>query len=462
MRAVIYTRVSQDRSQELRSVEKQEDECRDYCRSQGWDVVRVFSDNDRGASRHSKKERPEYLALRAFLETGGADALVMWEGSRAQRDIAAYASLRDICASRGVLYSYKGRTYDLTRTDDRFSTGLDALLDERESDVIKDRVSKDMARNASAGRPHGKLAYGYAREYNDRGSFLREVVKEEEAAVIRECARRVVAGDSLYAIANDLNARGVPAPRGGKWIGTQIKRTLTGPRYVGQRVHQGVVVGPALWPAILDEATYLDCRAILLDPRRASVRDLSLKYLLSGSARCGVCGGKMRVIKNRGYHAYACHEAFCTAVRTERLEEYVVLLVLERLGRPDFLEVVAAREAALAAGGPEAVDEARALQDRLDGFYASAAEGAISPAGLASVETRLLAQIAEARERQTAARVPAVLRQVAGADIAGRWEALPVATRRKVIDTLMIVKVNKTVRGSRFSPERVDIEWKTF
>jgi site-specific DNA recombinase len=38
-------------------------------------------------------------------------------------------------------------------------------------------------------------------------------VIEEEAEVIRECARRTLAGESLSSIARDLEARGVETPR---------------------------------------------------------------------------------------------------------------------------------------------------------------------------------------------------------------------------------------------------------
>jgi len=459
MRAAIYTRVSSDPNNLGRSVDEQEAECRAVCAREGWEVVRVFCDNDRGASRHSRKPRPQYAALRAFLGAGHAEVLVLWEGSRAQRDVTDYLSLRDLCAGRGILYSYSGRTYDLTRTDDRFSTALDALLAEREADVTRDRVLRAVRANAAAGRPHGKLAYGYTREYDERGILVRQVVRDDEAEVVREAARRVRAGDSLYVIAQDLNARGVPAPRGGRWIPTQIKRLVTNPRYVGQRVHQGVVVGDAAWPAILDEETYLACKAVVEDPRRSTVRDLALKYLLSGTARCGVCGAKMRVVKNRGYHSYACYERFCTSVRTVHLDEFVTEVVLERLALPAFLATLAAPR-----GGEEgqgAAEHVRELRERLEAFYEQAAAGKITAAGLARIEARLLADIEAAEHLAYAGRVPAVLREVTAGDVRQRWEHLAVGTRRQVVDCLLSVRVNRTVRGARFRPERVELEWKT-
>src|SRR5205814_9756357 len=116
-----------------------------------------------------------------FLIAGGADVLVMWEGSRAQRDLRDFLALRDLCAERGIGYSYSGRLYDMNRTDDRFSTGLDALLAEREADVTRDRVLRGMRAAVAKGRPHGKLLYGYRRGYADDGQCLRPIPHPELA-----------------------------------------------------------------------------------------------------------------------------------------------------------------------------------------------------------------------------------------------------------------------------------------
>lgn len=460
MRAVIYTRVSKEDRREGRSVGDQEVECREAAAEHGWTIVEVFSDDGRSASRYATKIREEYERLVTFLGQGGTDLLVLWESSRGGRELERWAALLNLCRAHGVkihVYTH-GKTYDLEVARDWRTLAEDGVDSAYESDKTRDRVLRGVRRNAVQGRPHGKLAYGYAREYSERGTFVRQYEKLEEAEIIRECGRRVLTGSSLYSIAQDLNARGVPAPTGGKWLPNQIKRLVISPRYIGQRVYRGAVIGEAVWPAILDESTYLDCKARLEDPRRCNVRDRSLRYLLSGTARCGVCGAKFRVIKNRGYYAYACYEKFCTAVKVERLEEYVVMLVIARLSGPDFLAALAAPQPG---GGAAPQNEAQKLRERLDGFYAASAAGELTPAGLAAVESRLLTQIAEVEAREQVARVPSVLRELSGVDVAQHWETLPVGTRREVIDALMSIKVNKTVRGSRFSPDRVEIVWKT-
>jgi site-specific DNA recombinase len=160
MRAALYCRVSSDPRGTGRSVSEQETECRAVCEREGWEIATVFTDNDRSASRYATKGRPAYEELSRFVAAGKADVLVTWEASRFQRDLDAYVKLRELCRGLNVLWSYSGRTFDLSRTDDRLTTGLDALLAERESDQTRERVMRAVRANAVAGRPHGKLLYG--------------------------------------------------------------------------------------------------------------------------------------------------------------------------------------------------------------------------------------------------------------------------------------------------------------
>src|SRR5574340_1062730 len=70
VKAVIYARVSSDTSGRAKSVTEQEAECRAVCERNNWHVSEVLVDNDRGASRWSAKDRPEYRRLADVLEAG--------------------------------------------------------------------------------------------------------------------------------------------------------------------------------------------------------------------------------------------------------------------------------------------------------------------------------------------------------------------------------------------------------
>ena len=86
----------------------------------------VLTDNDRSASRFATKDRPQYARLGKVLRPG--DVLVVWGPSRAGRSLEHYVDLRRLCTERGVLLSYSGKLFDLDDGDDRFATGLDALI----------------------------------------------------------------------------------------------------------------------------------------------------------------------------------------------------------------------------------------------------------------------------------------------------------------------------------------------
>lgn len=458
MRAVIYARVSADPTRELRSVASQIKECRQYVAREGWTLAREPFTDKQGASRHSKGgERPRYAELIEYLKAGNADALVLWAGSRAQRDVRDYLRLRDVCAAAGVLYVYNGRAYDLTRTEDRFVTGLDALLSERDADVIRDNVLRGMRTAAEIGRPPGRLIYGYERIYNERGAFVKQIAEPEQAAIIRECADRVEGGESLTGIADDLTGRGVPTPfKAQRWRGHFVRRLVLNPAYRGARVHQKEVVseGPH-WPAIIDPAQQLRITALLTDVNRRTQRGTALRWQLVGAARCDACGTLLKsraTSSNRyrqNYISYWCPECGIS-VRADRTDEFVNAVMIGRLSQPDAAELFAPApddEAVRAALADEAT-----LRARLDEHYDEAAAGGLTAAGLARVELRLLPQINAAAERARRLSRPAVLRDIDPAALAADWPDCPARIRRDVIAALADVRLRPRVAlgGSAF------------
>jgi site-specific DNA recombinase len=460
-RAAIYARVSSDPRGIGRSTREQVADCEAVAEREGWVVVDIFVDNDKSASRFSNGDRPAYRRLVQYLQDGRADVLLTWEASRTQRDLDAYVKLRDLCRTAGVRWCYSGRVYDLDRTDDAFVTGLDALLAEREAAQTRDRVLRTVRANANAGRPHGKRVFGYRRVYDEHsGALLDQVVDDDQAAVIREAARRVSSGETPYAVAKDFNARGIRTPAGGKgWDLTQIKRLCTNPTYIAKRVHKGKVVADATWPAILDEATHYTLVARLGDPKRRTQRDSAVKHLLSGIAVCGVCGGRIRVQKNRGFLAYLCVDGFHVSRREDHVDEFVTTVVIERLSRPDFLDLLVVDEDADVQAARARAAELRA---RLDGFYDIAAAGDLTPTALARIEATLLPEIEQAERRAHTTALSPVVAAAARPDIAELWQTLPLSTQREIIDTLMEIRIMKTGKGRRrFDPSSIAIDWKT-
>lgn len=460
--AVIYARVSQDSRGNSRSVTEQEHECRAWVTREGWQALGVWVDNDVSASKYSKKARPGWQSLTERLEQDGVDVLVVWEPSRATRDRRVWAALAAVCEERGIRFGCNGRVYDLADPDDAFQLDLFFALATRESGATRKRVLRSTRANAATGRPHGKVLFGYRRTYQEgpRGpELVAQVVDETQAAVVRETATRVMAGESLAGIAKDLNGRGISGPRGGRWDPTQVRRLCVNPSYIAKRTHRGDVVGDAQWPPILPEATFYACVSRLTDPRRRLNEGRGVKHLLTGLATCGVCGNRVGIQKNRDHIAYTCTTSFCVSRKKEPVEDLVGRTVIERLSRPDALDLLSSdadnetRTAALT--------EAREKRTRLEGFYDSAAAGELTPAALARIEARLLPEIDEAEKRARRHLGSPLVATVAGPDAASVWQGLKIEQRREIVATLLNVRILPWGRGRRiFDPQSVEITWR--
>jgi site-specific DNA recombinase len=460
--ALIYTRVSKDPKKRGRSVAEQETECRAVCEREGWDVLDVLCDNGISASRHATKTRPAWEDVkRRIANGGGVDVVVTWEASRSNRDLKEYVALRELCRAHGVLLNYSGHTYDFNDSSDSFRAGLDALISEDEASRTRDRILRAVRSQAAAGRPHGRLLYGYKREYDPTtGALVGQVPEPGEAEIVREVARRFLSGESVYSITNDLNARAVPLPTGAAWNETRVKRTLTNPGYAGLRVYRGEVTGDADWPAILDRATF-DAIAERFAPRRGARGGQDVKHLLSGIARCGKCGAFMyRGHDRKKRLVYACKDGLGHIARSlEHLDAYVTAVILERLATVDFSDLTAQHPEAT-----QARAEAAELRQRLDDAAGEYSAGNVSASMLGKVEAELVPRIKAAEKRARAPSVPPNIADLVGEGVDERWDALSVEQRREVVRLLLDITVKPTTkpRGSRgFDPDAVELEWRT-
>ncbi|GAC71100.1 recombinase family protein [Gordonia soli] len=452
MPAIIYCRVSSDPQQRGKSVEEQEIECRAFAASQGWTVGEVLVDNDRGASRYSRRDRPAYRRLSETLTKG--DVLITWEASRAQRDLKAYIQLRDLCAERGVQWCYSGRIYDLGRGDDRFTTGLDALLSEKEVEQTRERVLRAVRANAAAGKPHGKLPYGYMIVRDPvTGESIDRVPNPETAPIVREIVKRVLAGESMYSLCKEFNANGIPGPRPrrdgtpAQWIPVTMRKIIESPTYAGFRTHKGEVVGRATWEPLITEDEHERMKALLANPTRLTHRGSEPRWLLTGIATCSVCGERMARLKNRGTDAYYCKERYCVSRSVQQLDQFVVENVLRRLESQDLLGDLDTADGALDA----AIEQARALQQRLDAFTMSAADGELTPAALAKIEARLRPQIAAAEAQIRSYSRSPLIYDLSGSSAREKWLDLPIRERREVVQALVDIRVKPVGRGNRAS-----------
>ncbi len=488
-RAVLYGRVSkvargenaraQQRERgEGKSVDQQLSALTALARRDDVEIVGPYRDDGISASRYAgSKVREGWQHVMEAIVSGQATELWCWEISRTTRDRPVWATLINACIAQRVMISVNGKFHDPNDPDDGFMLDLGAALAVRESAMTSKRIQRDVAARARNGLPHGRIPYGYRRIYDERTrALIRQEPDPDTAPIVQELARRVLAGESMYSLEVELNARGVLSPetvrmrRNGdsesswRWRQDQIRDVILSPAAAGLRVHQGKVIDGvvAAWEPIISTDDHRLLVTKLTDGKRLTWTDASVKHLLSRLAVCGVCGSPMRRTVNRKIYAqYSCwggKGTGCTGRKQQWVDTFVQDVIIERLEQPDVLDVFVRDDGDDVQAAQREVTLRRA---ELDELRAAKKAGRISLSSFLEFEPDTLAKIADAEQRAIPAAVPALLADLAGADVRPRWEALTVPQRRQVIRTLCVVRVFKARPGARtFDPDTVKVEWR--
>ncbi len=241
-----------------------------------------------------------------------------------------------------------------------------------------------------------------------------------------------------------------------------VRRMALSRTNIGVRVHKGSE-HPGAWESIVDEGDYWTVVNRLSDPARRTNEGRGARHLLSGLLSCSTCGEPLYVRKARSgkagvYTVYACKRSHASR-KQEPVDQTVSQAVVARLSRPDLLDLMSQDDST--ERQVAAADVARLRAD-LDRWYHAAADGKITPDGLAKVEARLLPKIEDAERRaRPAATIPPVVEHLAGRQVADAWERLTLDQKREVISTLCkitILSVGKAAKG--FDPESVKIDWR--
>jgi site-specific DNA recombinase len=450
MTVAAYCRISDDRTGEGLGVERQKADCLALASSRGWQVGSVYVDND--VSAYSGKARPQYAALLDAVRSGRVGGIVAWHPDRLHRspkELEEFITLVE--TNKVIVETVQAGQWDLSTSSGRLVARQLGSVARYESEHKSERVRRALEQRAAMGRPHGRTAYGWTAT----GS-----VKKSEADVVRKLAARIIAGESLRSIVADLNDKGVSSPSGKPWTKTMLKHIVTRERNAGLLIRHGVVVGEGNWKPILDRGTWEQVRAVLNDPARKTSTSSAAKHLLSGLARCGVCGGPMRASLNRTVPSYRCAEKACVSRNRRDVEDLVVGVVLGRLARPDAADLLNPKRTDAARS---AAEELSTLQARLDVAADDYADGKIDARQLERITQRLRPKIdAATTQARTLDDSPLLEGLVGVKDVRKRWDSLPLTRQRAVMDLLMSVRVMRAAQGARiFDPETIEIVWKT-
>jgi site-specific DNA recombinase len=488
-RAAQYLRYSTDRFGRARSNDEQQVDNERDAQAEGFSMVRTYRDPERSASRFATRAREEYEHVIRDMGRGEFDVLYLWESSRGSRQVGEWVALIELAAAKHVLFRITShrRTYDPTNPRDRRSLLEDAVDAEYESGKVSERVTRSSLSSAEAGRPWGKIPFGYRRDYDPHtGALLGQFPDAVAAPIVVEIVNRVLGGEAITRIADDLTVRGVLTPSqyraarsglavpDGHWTRSTIHTMLRTPTMVGMRLHRGLVVGSADWEPIVSVTAFEAARNAVRSRTTGSNPGSPVRHLLSGIATCGVCGARCDRQVNNGVPSYACaglpaqpgrprpsRKHVCRAQGP--VDAMVVRAILARMSAPDARAVLATEQRDAAAGA--AARELGELQATL-AVLEEGMSSAPSPRAASIFQrqvNQLAVQIAELEVRAMPQHLPAAVHELVGPDAGERWGAMGLGRQRQVVRALLRVVIHRSSlpRGAkRFDSSSIQLVWR--
>ncbi|MBX5461475.1 MAG: recombinase family protein [Steroidobacteraceae bacterium] len=260
--------------------------------------------------------------------------------------------------------------FDSSARTARMQAGMAAIMGGEYIEMISRRTYSALEMRAREKRATGGRTYGYDSERRP---------DPDEAAIVREIFARFAAGESMRAIAADLNMRGVPSPgaawdrkarrRDGRWLVSGLHTILHNELYIGrvvwnrrqwvkdrdtgrriprERPREQWIVHEDASLALVERDVWDRCQARLGRPGGGRIGPV--RYLLSGLLECGICGSKMTIYGGstrrygcatyRGGGVHAC--ANNLSVRQDLAEELILEPIVEDLLAPEAVEEMVA------------------------------------------------------------------------------------------------------------------------
>jgi site-specific DNA recombinase len=332
MIAAAYCRYSSSNQREA-SIDDQIRHAKKICQEHGFADPIIYQDSSISGQR---QDRPAYSALLADAESGKFNVLVLWDIKRLSRaeDLPQIIACLQFWGIRIITCD----GYDSQQEGSEMRAWLEGLMGNRYLKDLAKSTHRGLTGQALAGHRAGGKPYGYrCVAAGDDGRTLE--IDQEQARWVVFIFEQYANGLSCRQIANELNSRRVPSPRGGAWSMSAINGDLK--RGIGMLCNS-VYIGKWIWNRsewiknprtgrrkrverpekdwtitdhpelrIIDQGLWDRARERLLavkadtaklrakNPRAAG--NPRPRHLLSGIIQCGVCGSNYVMVNADSY-----------------------------------------------------------------------------------------------------------------------------------------------------------------
>ena len=289
-KAIIYTRQSKHRDESI-THELQEQACRSYAASKGYDVIEIL--NEKGVSGKTIAKRKEFQSAVKLIEDGKAEVLLIWRWSRfARNTLDGLITLKTIEEEAGG--SVECATEQIDRSAmGKFSLTMMLGVAEMESSIKGEQWKESLEYRLAQGLPpSGRDYWGYEKiTVRTKNGMLKHTgykVIPETAEIIRSAMQRVVDGHSLRNTAKWLNEQGHRTDRGDFFQGSPLSQKLKNPFLRGKIAWKGQEFDGA-HEAIISEALYRKFLDSVKDNKEL-IRGNAPRSRMIGLIECEECG----------------------------------------------------------------------------------------------------------------------------------------------------------------------------
>lgn len=451
----IYCRKSKKGDKQQITVGRQKRLALADCEKLGLTASHVYVDNGESAWQRNRR-REGWDELIKAARRGEIKHIVCYHPDRLMRQPHDLEELLQISDEFGIMLYGRVNRRDLQDPDDRYALRIEIAHACRASDDTSRRTRDKLQERAEGGLYNGTRPYGYT---SDGMTII-----PEEAAIVREIFTRFTHGEKPYAIAVDLNARGIPTTKGKAWWETTIRRQLQSRHVAGICVYHDEEIGTGKWPAIVSRAEWDFAQELLTFRSVAASKDLAQKkqpraYILRGLVICGNCGTAMAGCSGSLYRCSRANRQdgrkCARTIQAEPLEKFAEDAAIELLEK---LAVSPRRKssAVVEAAEREIAEDELQLRDLHDMWLNKEID---------SVEYRRDRRVIQARirenERKTIVRTrsPEAIADLIGADARAKWKKLSDERKNSVLRFLFAaVIIGQGTVSSAVDFGRVEIE----
>ena len=334
-RVAIYCRLSEEdrfktkADDDSNSIINQKALLTQYCFDKGWDICKIYSDDDfTGADRN----RPAFNALLKGAEAGDFDIILCKTQSRFTRELELVEKyINYLFPLWGIRFVSVVDNADTSVKGNKKSRQINGLINEWYLEDMSDNIKAVLTNRRKNGFFIGAFApYGYKKDPELKGHLI---IDDEAADIVKLIYDLYISGMGRTNIARELNRRHIPTPTDYKllhgeryknnhtttrdhlWRYFMISKILTSETYIGNLVqnkahsisYKTKIIKPtdrSEWirventhEPIIDRDTWDKAQQILNSKTKPTFTG-DFTNIFSKRVFCGLCGGSMRMSKH--------------------------------------------------------------------------------------------------------------------------------------------------------------------